>query len=73
MPADRGPAADEVLFVEEILAEALGALTQHMSQCNTAWHQGSAALRSGDVRQQNLAIDQLILLREEWTPPEERR
>jgi hypothetical protein len=77
MPGERGPAAnpeegfDWSTFVEEILTEALRALTQHMSQCNRAWDQGSAALRSGDLARQNRAIDNLILLREKWSGNED--
>jgi hypothetical protein len=67
MAAGKGPAPLEEGpdFIEQILTEALSALTQRLTRCIRVWRQSSAALRS------NSALDELILLREQQAPTED--
>jgi hypothetical protein len=68
------PPLEEVLrhsarssFIEETLAHELQRLTRHLAHCTRICHQAGQALRTHDVAAQNLALDEMILSREEWS------
>jgi hypothetical protein len=49
-------------FIEALLSESLGALTEHIARCHAVWYRASAALRSDNLDAQNRAIDELVIL-----------
>ena len=51
-------------FIEQTLEQELGRLTRHIAECHGVWQRASEGLRSGDVDRQNLALDEIIRLRE---------
>jgi hypothetical protein len=51
-------------FIEQTLEQELGCLTPQIAKFLEIWQRASAALRSGDINEQNRALDEIILLRE---------
>jgi hypothetical protein len=65
--ADRQEHVPPSGFITETLSAELHQLTLHLVCATRTWHRASQALRTGDLAAQNSAIDQLVVLREEWT------